>query len=227
MSSNANPSPIGLTPQELSKLGKKDLAKHLTTLQGMYTEQGRKYDKAKSIIRSMKATSQAKSVQDELIPKPAGRRSRDFNIFEEMQHEGKVTIDKDTYNNLIDYIHKGVNASNFNMDLSLTNQETAEVVKVVAFVAEKYPFVAKYRNAWPVRMLMQQYMANHRANLRAKRAASKATPADTGRGSVDPPSLDLNDTEGNGDEHCQGHSTPTTTSSLSRLRRVLTSPTSL
>jgi hypothetical protein len=119
MSSNANPSPIGLTPQELSKLGKKDLAKHLTTLQGMYTERGRKYgtwncgcpdqenpltrfsDKAKSIIRSMKATSQAKSIQDELIPKPAGRRSRDFNIFEEMQHEGKVTINKDMYNNLI------------------------------------------------------------------------------------------------------------------------------
>jgi hypothetical protein len=68
-------------------------------------------------------------------------------------------------------------------------------------VAEKYPFVTKYRNAWPVRMLMQQYMANHRANLRAKRAASKATPADTGRGSVGPANLDLNDTEGNGDEH--------------------------
>jgi hypothetical protein len=28
-------------------------------------------------------------------------------------------------------------------------------------------------------------------------------------------------------EDCQGHSTPTTTSALSRLRRVLTSPTSL
>ena len=113
-------------------------------------------DKAKSIIRRNKATAQAESAKDDLIPKPAGRRSRDFNIFEEMQGKGKkkLTITKDTYNGLIvsgsewfhlpdhtnpqpqSYIHKGVEASNLNMDLPLKDQETVEVVKVVAFVCQ-------------------------------------------------------------------------------------------
>ena len=41
MPAEINPSTF--TPQELSKLSKKDLAKHLSTLQDMYTERGRKY----------------------------------------------------------------------------------------------------------------------------------------------------------------------------------------
>jgi len=45
--------------------------------------------------------TRARSTNDELIPKPHGRRSRDFNIFEEMKAEGRVEINKDTYNNLI------------------------------------------------------------------------------------------------------------------------------
>ena len=113
-------------------------------------------DKAKSIIRRNKATAQAESAKDDLIPKPAGRRSRDFNIFEAMQGKGKkkLTVTKDTYNGLIvsrldwfhlldranpqrqSYIHKGVGASNLNMDLPLKDQETVEVVKVVAFVRQ-------------------------------------------------------------------------------------------
>ena len=113
-------------------------------------------DKAKSVIQRNKATAQAKSAKDDLIPKPAGHRSRDFNIFEEMQGKGKkkLTVMKDMYNGLIisgseqfhlpdhtnpqlqSYIHKGVKASNLNMDLPLKDQETVEVVKVVAFVCQ-------------------------------------------------------------------------------------------
>jgi hypothetical protein len=43
MPSEIDPSTIGLTPHDLSKLSKKDLAKHLSTLQEMYVERGRKY----------------------------------------------------------------------------------------------------------------------------------------------------------------------------------------
>ena len=46
------------------------------------------------------ASTRAKSTSDELIPKPPGRRSRDFNIFEEMKAEGRIEIDKDMYNRL-------------------------------------------------------------------------------------------------------------------------------
>jgi hypothetical protein len=58
-------------------------------------------EKAKTTIQN-NATSatQAKSVKDGLIPKPPGRRSRDFNIFEEM-NKHHVKISKDTYNNMI------------------------------------------------------------------------------------------------------------------------------
>ena len=43
MSSGIDPSTLNLTPRELSKMSKKDLANHLSTLQEMYTERGRKY----------------------------------------------------------------------------------------------------------------------------------------------------------------------------------------
>ena len=58
-------------------------------------------DKAKTIIRNNKAQVKAKGVKEGLIPKPVGRRSRDFNIFDEMQADGKIEVTKDTYNNLI------------------------------------------------------------------------------------------------------------------------------
>jgi len=35
--------PSALTPHELSKMNKKDLARHISTLQEMYTVRGRKY----------------------------------------------------------------------------------------------------------------------------------------------------------------------------------------
>jgi hypothetical protein len=57
--------------------------------------------KSKSIIQKLKSPTQAKSVKKALIPKPPGRPSRDFNIFEKMKHEGEVEISKDTYNNII------------------------------------------------------------------------------------------------------------------------------
>jgi hypothetical protein len=118
MPSELNPS--GLTPHDLSKLNKKALIENLTALQGSYTVQGKKYgaklqfpqpinvpsltnslEKAKSIIRSNKATTNAQSANAELIPKPSGRRSRDFNILEEMRYKGKVEVSKETYNSLI------------------------------------------------------------------------------------------------------------------------------
>jgi hypothetical protein len=58
-------------------------------------------DKAKSIIRSNKAEARAQSTNDGLIPKPKGRRSRDFNILEMMNEQREEPIPKETYNNLI------------------------------------------------------------------------------------------------------------------------------
>jgi hypothetical protein len=43
MSSEVNPSTLSLTSHDLTKISKKDLVKHLSALQGMYTECGKKY----------------------------------------------------------------------------------------------------------------------------------------------------------------------------------------
>jgi hypothetical protein len=43
MSSEVDPSTLSLTSHDLTKISKKDLVKHLSVLQGMYTERGRKY----------------------------------------------------------------------------------------------------------------------------------------------------------------------------------------
>ncbi|KAF9781750.1 hypothetical protein BJ322DRAFT_1111676 [Thelephora terrestris] len=175
MPSELNPS--GLTPQDLSKLNKKALIENLTALQGLYTTQGKKYEKAKSIIRSNKATTDAQSANAELIPQPSGRRSRDFNIFEEMQYKGKVEVSKETYNSLINYIHFAVKASKIDMGLPLKDQETVEVVRVIASVQEQFPFIAKYRNAWPVILLMRQFQNNRRNHQRALAAANRVGAA--------------------------------------------------
>ena len=45
---------------------------------------------------------------------------------------------------------------------------------------EEYPFLKEYKNAWPVRLLIPQYINNHHANLRTKTAASEPAPANTG-----------------------------------------------
>ena len=58
-------------------------------------------DKAKTIIRNNRTTTQANSVNIGLVPKPPGRRSRDFTIFDKMQAGGKIEVSKDTYNNLL------------------------------------------------------------------------------------------------------------------------------
>ena len=61
-------------------------------------------EKAKSIIRKSRlaaGATQAKSVNDGLIPRPPGRQIRDFNIFEEMKAKGRVEISKETYKKLI------------------------------------------------------------------------------------------------------------------------------
>jgi hypothetical protein len=110
-------------------------------------------EKAKSIIRNNKQT-QAKSANVSLIPKPPGRRSRDFNIFDEMKANGKVKITKATYKNLIvsrlgglhlskhanfwwqNSIHLAVESSGFDMSLPLREQETVELAKVIAYVRQ-------------------------------------------------------------------------------------------
>ena len=57
-------------------------------------------DKAKSIIRNYQAQAEIITSTQELIPKPAGRRSRDFTIFVAMQGDGKAKVSKDMYINL-------------------------------------------------------------------------------------------------------------------------------
>ena len=42
-----------------------------------------------------------------------------------------------------------------------------QLVPLFQIIAE-YPFVARYQNAWPVRLLMLQFMGNTRNNMRAK-----------------------------------------------------------
>jgi hypothetical protein len=56
-------------------------------------------EKAKSLIQKAKL---AKSAAAELVPKPRGRRSRDFNIFDAMNaYPERVQVTKASYNNLI------------------------------------------------------------------------------------------------------------------------------
>ncbi|KAF9790555.1 hypothetical protein BJ322DRAFT_1037177, partial [Thelephora terrestris] len=192
MPSELNPS--GLTPHDLSKLNKKALIENLTALQGSYTTQGKKYEKAKSIIRSNKATTNAQSANAELIPKPSGRRSRDFNILEEMRYKGKVEVSKETYNSLINYIHFAVKASNIDMGLPIKDQETVEVVRVIATVREQFPFIAKYQNAWPVILLMRQFQNNRRNH---QRAVAAATGVGTAAVTVAPNLNERGDDDGN------------------------------
>jgi hypothetical protein len=52
----------------------------------------------------------------------------------------------------------------------------SNILSVFHKVKAKYPFIEKYHNAWPVNMLIQQYLNNHRNNLRAKAAADEGTP---------------------------------------------------
>ena len=88
------------------------------------------------------------------------------------------------------------------MNLLYTCQDMVEVVKVFAFVRQtphciiswltyihqvkdEYPFIKEYQNAWPVKMLMIQYLDNHRANLRTK-AAARSTPTSPCRDTAGP-----------------------------------------
>jgi hypothetical protein len=111
-------------------------------------------DKAKNIIRSKKTTVQAKNAGEGLIKKPHGRRSRDYNILEEMRSGGRVEISKDKYNNLIVskvgrfrllspvdlrrqcYLHNTIQSSNIDMNLPFSEQDRVEVVKVTAIVRQ-------------------------------------------------------------------------------------------
>jgi len=51
---------------------------------------------------------------------------------------------------------------------------------------EQYPFLAKYRNSWPVIILMRQFLNNHRAHVKAKIAAAKTATANTGSHTAGP-----------------------------------------
>jgi len=57
-------------------------------------------------------------------------------------------------------------------------------------VKEHYPFIVKYHNAWPVYMLIHQYLNNYCNNLRVN--AANATPAITGPTAAPAPDLDTN-----------------------------------
>ncbi|KAF9643140.1 hypothetical protein BDM02DRAFT_3132628 [Thelephora ganbajun] len=147
-------------------------------------------EKAKSIIQSNKAMTQAKSVKAGLIPKPPGRCSHNYVLFDEMQGKGENTlvVTRDTYNNLIrqQYIHKAVHASNIDMDLPFGDQEMAELVRVIACVKEEYPFIEKYANTWP---------------MAAGEEAPNDTSEDTAGPSIATPGPDLNnDSNQDGDQ---------------------------
>ncbi|KAF9643472.1 hypothetical protein BDM02DRAFT_3132408 [Thelephora ganbajun] len=178
MSLEVDPSTLNLALNDLSKITKKDLVKYFSILQGMYVRHGRKYDKAKSIIHENRSTTEARSTNVGLIPKPCGRRSCDFKIYDEMQVKGKVKISKNTYKNLISYIHLVVESSDFDMNLPLKNQELTEVAKVITAIKERYPFIRKYRDAWPATMLIRQFLNNHHGHHRAKMAVDEETPPD-------------------------------------------------
>jgi len=178
MPSESNPT--NLSQNELSKMNKKMLIEKLAATQGMYTECRKKYStwfhylaasrrlltilmnssgKAKVIIHNNKATTNAKSVNTGLIPKPPGRRSRDFNLFDAMNVKDRVKLDKATYKGLIvslpgplcsrnytnsyqqNYIHFTVKASGIDMEIPLKDQETVEVVRVVAAVCQVLHYV--------------------------------------------------------------------------------------
>ncbi|KAF9644948.1 hypothetical protein BDM02DRAFT_3121025 [Thelephora ganbajun] len=86
------------------------------------------------------------------------------------------------------------------MSLPLKDQESTEVAKAIAAVKERYPFVRKYRNAWPATMLIMQFLNNHRGHRRAKMAVDEETPPDAAPGAAGPyPATPTPDLSGNDD----------------------------
>lgn len=93
----------------------------------------------------------------ELIPKLPGRRSRDFNLFDAMQADGKVKLAKSTYKTLIvshlGWLHlfdhvdhwlqasvqTAIKSSDINQELPLKDQEQNIVLLVVALVCPVSP----------------------------------------------------------------------------------------
>ena len=60
-------------------------------------------EKAKRIIRDNKSATAAKSTcaKPPMIPRPRGRASRDYNVYDEMQVKDRIEFDKGMYNNII------------------------------------------------------------------------------------------------------------------------------
>ena len=121
-----NPSTLNLDPRNLSKVSKKDLADAMAILQdsnavlrdehakvvkkyskswqqppGQPTTADHPTEKAKSIIRARKTSAKAKNMNDDLILRPPGRHSRDYNIQVEMGAGGKVDLTEETYGKLL------------------------------------------------------------------------------------------------------------------------------
>jgi len=120
MPSKSNPT--NLSQNKLAKLNKKMLIEKLVAMQGMYAECCKKYStwfhylvtgrqpftilinpsgKAKVVIHNNKGTTNAKSINTGLIPKPPGCCSCDFNLFKAMNVKDSVKLDKVTYKGLI------------------------------------------------------------------------------------------------------------------------------
>lgn len=72
-------------------------------------------------------------------------------------------------------------------------------------IKEQHPFIERYRHAWPVPMLIRQFLNNHCGHLRAKAAADEETPADVdsdvaGPSATTPTSNPGNDNDGDGSD---------------------------
>jgi len=107
-------------------------------------------EKAKSTISANK--TKAKNANNDLIQKPRGRCSRDYQLFDRMEADGKVDLTEDTYNELVvseweqfySLIHTDlwlqasikptVGKSDMDTNLRYRDQDQAVVVLVVASV---------------------------------------------------------------------------------------------
>ena len=121
-----DPSTLNLNPRNLSKVSKKDLADAMTILQdsnailqdehakvvkkysmswqrspGQPTTTDHPTEKAKSIIHARKTMAKAKNLNNDLILRPPGRHSHDYNIQAEMGASGKVDLTEETYGKLL------------------------------------------------------------------------------------------------------------------------------
>ncbi|KAG1875999.1 hypothetical protein C8R48DRAFT_669225 [Suillus tomentosus] len=118
------------------------VAEQMTRLQQEMSSLQRKSKKARAGMDS-------NPKPERLIPKPPGAAGKRNGY--QVQEAMGLGDDKRQYNALM-YL---------DLDKTCRGQDENEIALVVMKVQKKHPFLRKFRNAWPVRDWIQQFLCNH------------------------------------------------------------------